>query len=536
MRGDMKIGLLFSKNDASGFWALLSDNLTNIVIATGICKGILQMPDDIVFGRIIPGIGISIIYGLFIYAVMAYRLAKRENRTDVTALPYGISTPIMFVYLFGVMTPIYLNTGEPLIAWQTGIAATFIGGIIECFGALLGPWLKKILPRAGMLGTLSGIALMWVAGVGIIEIFQNPIIGLVSLGIVIVGLVARAKMPLGIPAGLAAIVVGMLIGCFTGDTKFDISGLGFNCPWIYFSDIIAGFKSILTNTYILAIVIPIEIYNFIETMNNVESAEAAGDKYDVRTAQFVDGIGTLIAGMFGSVLPTTAYIGHPAYKMMGARSGYALGVGIVVFLASITGLISFLHKLIPVAAIAPMLVFVGISITTQTFSCVKPSHRIAVAVALIPHAADLIYKQILNAMGALGNYISWNFNVISPDYNEFLFGLSGGKIPDSLLSSLIRGGVNLNGLAALSAGAIIIGLIWGSVTALAVDGNYRKAACFSLSAAVFSLFGFIHSSMLGFYPKSPYFIAYIALSLFFIVLVLMKVKNQYNNDEVNCLL
>ncbi len=102
------------------------------------------------------------------------------------------------------------------------------------------------------------------------------------------------------------------------------------------------------------VLVPVQIYNFIETMNNVESAEAAGDPYPVATCQVTDGVGTMIGALFGSPFPTTAYIGHPAYKRMGAHSGYIIGAGLVIPFAVFFGLLAFLNNLIPRRRCGPL--------------------------------------------------------------------------------------------------------------------------------------------------------------------------------------
>ena len=91
---------IFVRRDVDGFFGLFIDNLVNIIIIVTTLMGLFNMPGKLVFGRILPGIGLSIIFGNIIYSYMAYSLMKRENRDDVTTLPYGISTPIMFAYLF----------------------------------------------------------------------------------------------------------------------------------------------------------------------------------------------------------------------------------------------------------------------------------------------------------------------------------------------------------------------------------------------------------------------------------------------------
>lgn len=61
----------------------------------------------------------------FYYAFMAYRLSKREMRSDVTALPSGVSTPAMFVILYGVIMPLHYALEDPELAWSAAIAPAF---------------------------------------------------------------------------------------------------------------------------------------------------------------------------------------------------------------------------------------------------------------------------------------------------------------------------------------------------------------------------------------------------------------------------
>lgn len=471
---------LFHPGDWNGFWALLADNLANLVIAAGICKGVFGMSDEIVFGRILPGLGVSLLVGLSFYAWQAVKLGRAEGREDVTALPYGISTPVLFVYLFGVIAPVYFSqVGEHpetagLTAWRVGVAAAFIGGIIECMGSVLGPLLKRVTPRAGMLGTLAGIALVYIAAVPFASLFEHPLIGFPALALVLVGLVAGRRLPGGVPAGLAAIVVGTVIGLGTGDATFDTAWRpSFMIPVPIFSDLFAGLGLLWAMPAVLGVVIPIEIYNFIETMNNVESAEAAGDRYDVRTCQFADGAGTMVGALFGSAFPSTVYIGHPAYKRLGARTGYALGVGIVIFLLAVTGMHEFLHSLIPTAAVEPLLVFVGAVIVGQAFTSTPKKHAFAVAVAMLPHVGNLLVTKIQGALRAAGADLD----------------------PELITKMAQTESIHWHGQSALHQGAIVSGLLWGAIAACTIDGERKKAFGFALAGSVLTLFGVIHGAL-----------------------------------------
>ncbi len=471
---------LFARNDFSAFWALFTDNLVNLLILSGVCQFVFQMPAEIVFGRIVPGAAIAILAGVVVYTFLAKHVANRQGK-DVTALPYGISTPVMFVYLFGVIGPIYWATNDPLLAWQVGIGAGFMGGIVAAFGAIIGPALKRITPRAGMLGTLCGIALVFIGSVPLAEIFEHPVIGFSSLLFILWGLIGRFRLPGNVPAGLVAIAVGTLIAVFLGELSFNTDGIGFYPPVPYFGDMAVGVQYLFANPELFLVLIPVQIYNFIETMNNVESAEAAGDTYPVALCQVTDGAGTMIGALFGSPFPTTVYIGHPAYKRLDAHAGYIVGVAGVIAFAAFFGFLSFLAGLIPIAAAAPVLVFVSVSLITNTAFAVKPAHMAAVAFAILPHISEFLmvkWGSMMNALRSAGV--------------EGLPALGDAQ----LTAALLREGAHYEGHLALSQGAIITGLVWGAIVADIIDGRFRFAGGFALAAAAMSSVGIIHSHTL----------------------------------------
>lgn len=479
MAGDAETKLpWFCRGDINAFWALFADNLANMIIVAGVMTGVFGISNDVVFGRVLPGLGVALIVGLGFYAWLARRIAEREGRTDVTALPYGISTPVMFVYLFGVIGAVHGRTGDGLLAWRVGIAAAFVGGCLEALGSFVGPWLKRNLPRAGMLGTLAGIALVMIAAIPLAEVFEEPLIGFPALTIIFIGLIARRRLPFGLPAGLVAIIVGTAVAFRTGDARISTEGMDFYIPIPLFGDLLAGLSALAEHKWVLAIVIPVEIYNFIETMNNVESAEAAGDRYPVRTCQVVDGVGTMIGAVFGAPFPTTVYIGHPGYKKLGARSGYALAVGLLFFLGSLFGLVAFLRNLIPIAAVAPILVYIGLVITAQAFNASPKTHATAVAVAMLPHVSSLLVIK----WGAMLNALNSRVETALPALGS-----------PELIGAMAGQGAHVAGHQALAGGAIVVGLIWGSIAAFLLDGRYGRAAIIAIGAALLTFVGLIHS-------------------------------------------
>lgn len=501
---------LFTRSDFNAFWALFTDNLVNLLILSAVCQFVFQMPAELVFGRIVPGAAIAILAGIVVYTFLAKRAAEKHGK-DVTALPYGISTPVMFVYLFGVIGPIYWATNDPLLAWQVGIGAGFVGGIVAALGAIVGPFLKRITPRAGMLGTLCGIALVFIGSVPLAEVFEHPLVGFTSLLFILWGLIGRFRLPGNVPAGLVAIAAGTLIALALGESKIDLSGIAFYPPVPYIGDLIVGVQYLLANPELFLVLIPVQIYNFIETMNNVEAAESAGDSYPVGLCQVTDGAGTMLGAVFGSPFPTTVYIGHPAYKRMDARAGYIVGVGVAIAAAAFLGFLSFLAGLIPIAAAAPVLVFVAVSLISNTAWAVRPVHMAAVSFAILPHiSAFLMVKwgSLMNALRSSGV--------------EGLPSLGD----EGLTKALLMEGAHFDGHLALSQGAIVTGLVWGAIVADVIDGRFRKAGGFAIAAAVMSSIGIIHSYTLQMPQFDGITIGYLIVGAFLLVYPMFAPKED----------
>ncbi|MTI94635.1 MAG: NCS2 family permease [Firmicutes bacterium] len=446
---------------------------------------------EIVFGRMVIGAAIAVALGNFYYAHMARRLAQKEGRTDVTALAYGISTPVQFIYQIVITGAVLGATDNHELAWQIGIAACFLGGIIECLGSVIGRWVRAVLPRAAMLGALAGVAFTFIAGEMFFKTFADgglvaPTVGAIALTIIVVGLIAKTKMPFRFPAALLAIIVGTVVAYLT--KVADVStisnateGIGFYMPTPHFA-VFEGLKLLFTDySHLLAVILPISVYNFVETMNNVEAVAAMGDDYDVREAQIVDGAGTMIGALFGGILPTTVYIASAGSKEMNAGRGYSILNGIVFLVAAVFGIVGAVAEIIPLPVIAPILVYVGIVMVSNAFMKSPHRHAPAVALAMIPYFA---------------NYLSTRFNAGAP---EVVANVSEAIVP-------------------LAQGAMFTALLWGAIAVFLIEKDYIKATVASLFLAGFSFIGLIHSARLTYYiedfssMQAQFFIGYLLVA------------------------
>ncbi|RXT05751.1 NCS2 family permease [Ammoniphilus sp. CFH 90114] len=473
----------YKKEDTDAFFALFQNNLANFVVIAVSMLG-MGFPASIVFGKVLPGAAVAVLVGNLYYAYMANRLAQKEKRTDVTALSYGISTPVMFIFLFGVLLPAKTLTGDPEMAWKIGLAACFLSGLIEAVVSFSGNWIRDHLPRAAMLGALAGVAVTFIAGEMLFKTFELPVVGLLVLAIIILGIVGKVALPFKIPASLFAIIIGTVLAYVLGqvDTAKVTEGLshvGFY-PILPTLEFVDGFTYLFGAMIgLFAVLLPITIYNAIETMNNVEAVAVTGDRYDVKECQAVDGVGTMLGAVFGGPFPTTVYIASIGSKWMGAGRGYSILNGIVYVVAAMFGLIAAMSAIIPVAVVAPILVFVGVSMVSTAFQSNETKYFPAVAISMLPYVS---------------NYLMTRFNGKA---GEVVEGISTGIVP-------------------LGQGAMFTGIILGAITVFIIDRDFKQAAIFSMIGALLSYVGLMHAPSLAIGAANDFALGYIIMGLFFV--------------------
>lgn len=222
------------KGDLDGFFGLFVDNLIQLILIVLLCGSVLAMPGELVFGRILPGVAVSLLVGNLFYAWQARRLALQTGQTQVTALPYGINTVSLFAFILFVMKPVLDQTGDAELAWRLGLAACFGSGLIEFGGAFVAGWVKRVTPRAALLATLAGIAVTFIAMDFCFRIFADPLVGLAPLALILMQYIGRVRMPADIPAGLVAVVVGTGLAWALGRmeaTALAAAGMRRTCSW-----------------------------------------------------------------------------------------------------------------------------------------------------------------------------------------------------------------------------------------------------------------------------------------------------------------
>jgi adenine/guanine/hypoxanthine permease len=489
--------VLWTSGDWNAFFGFGTNILVNMLVLTGLLRFVLKMPDSLVFGRILPALGLMMCLSTFYYAFLAYRLAQKTGRSDVCALPSGVSVPHMFIVTFVIMLPVTLKTGDPMKGWSAGLVWVFFQSFILMIGGFVAPLIRRITPRAALLGTLAGVSVTFISMRPALEMYMTPQIGLVCFAIILVSWFGGVKYPRGIPAGLVAIAVGMIIAWGSNLFGLGLGGLsvkgvgdafasfGFSVPIPAVGYVFSGFEFL---GVILVTAIPFGIYDLVEAMDNVESAEAAGDEYPTTRVLTADGVVSLIGCLMGNPFINAVYIGHPGWKAMGGRIGYSAATGIMVVVLSWFGIISVLLALVPVVAISPILLYIGMLIGAQAFQTTPIKHAPAIVLALTPHLAAWAKLQIDTMLGS------------TITAAQSVGGLAADKVAavkTAAIAALPQQGVLYHGLEVMGGGSILAGLILGAIGVFVIERDFAKASAFALAGAVLTYFGFMHGEAVG---------------------------------------
>ena len=472
----------FVAGDLNGFFGLVVDNLSILGFIAMALIGIFGFPADVVFERMFPGTALGVLVGNLIYTWMARRLMAKTGRDDVTAMPLGLDAPTSIGMALLVLGPAFVAFKQQgldpqaaaIATWQLGMASLIVMGLLKLVLSFFGEAVTRAVPRAGLLGSIAGIALVLMGFLPLLEALRSPIVGFITLGLLLYVLVAKGRLPVRLPGVLVAFVFGTLLYYGLGLAGLGAPGfalpetlpLKFVFPWPSL-EFVNGLSA--TVPY-LPLLFPFGLLMVVGGINVSESARAAGDDYRTRDILLAEAVSTLVAGLCGGVAQTTPYIGQPAYKHMGARTGYTLLAGLFVGLGGIFGVISGLVQWLPLAVLAPIIVYVALDITVQAFQATPKHHHAAIALGFLPSVAYLISIKAGNP--------AW----IAPErFAELMTTLDGHGLPEMAV------------IVTLGNGFIITAMIWISAVVAMIDGKLLRSSGFLLVGAALSLFGIIHS-------------------------------------------
>ncbi|WP_430389229.1 hypothetical protein [Dyella sp. 20L07] len=520
----------WSSGDLNGFLGLVVDNLSIMAFLATALIGIFGFPADVVFLRMFPGTTFGVLLGNLAYTAMARNLAKRTGRDDVTAMPLGLDAPTSIGMALLVLGPAFLQFKQSgldehaaaIATWQLGMASLVIMGVLKFVLSFFGGIVQRHVPRAGLLGSIAGIALVLMGFLPLVEILKVPVVGFAGLGVVLYALVARARMPWGLPGVLVAFVVAALLYYVLGPLGWLGTGYHAPAPWqwrfVLPLPTLQWIDGLAAATPYLPLILPFGLLMVVGGINVTESARAAGDDYRTRDILLVEALATLVAGFCGGVAQTTPYIGQPSYKAMGARSGYTLLTGLVIGLGGVFGYLSNLVELVPLSVLAPILVFVAIGITAQAFEATPTRYAAAVIFSFFPAIARMVTIKLSDP------------TYVSNDHFSALFAEHTHGISELAVITILGNGF------------IITSMIWASFLVALIDGRPLRAAWILLLGGSLSLFGVIHSVQLSGGIYLPWLLDDVSRSLVWqfagaylglaVVLSLLSTAKQRTQSEI----
>lgn len=497
---------VWQKGDWAAFFGLLSNNLTNLLTMIALLTLVVGIPSEIVFKQVVPAFGLAVCCASVCYVIFAKQLAKKTGRTDIVALPSGPSAPSIFTVTFLVLLPVYQVTQDYKFALSIGLVWGFVEGLILFIGAFMGDFLRRVVPRTVLLSCLAGLGLLLLAMNPMLQAFHTPIVAFVVLVLIFINWFGRSPMFRKIPTGLLLLIVGSALAWVFGLQDPSAVGkalhsAGFNPPLPHIGDFMSG---VAHAAPYLASAVPLALANYVFDLENIESAHAAGDPYPTRRVMLANGGSSMFGALMGNPFPVTVYVGHTAYKEMGAGIGYTLATGVTMLLVCMFGLGAFLLSLIPMAAIAPILIFIGIVTANQVVRETPKLEVPVIFVCLFPWIgawALTLANNVLKGAGTNAATVGWDI--------------------------LQKSGVDYTGLYHLGSGAPLSSLLWGSIAIFAITNKPKNGAIAAIIAAILAFFGIIHEHVPVFGGQAPLMFA---LS-YLMVAGLLVLKHTFNQRE-----
>jgi AGZA family xanthine/uracil permease-like MFS transporter len=460
----------FTAGDVDGFFGLFFSGFPDLLLIVGLAP-VCGLPAQFVVSRVLPGVAVSVVAGNFFYAWQARRLAHRTGRSDVTAVPFGVNTPTIFAYVFLIMVPVYERTHSGAAAWQAGVFASLLSGMVQTSGAFCTDWLRRHTPRAALLCPLAGLALAYLCLGFIFGVIEQAAIALAPMLILFALYGSRLRLPLRIPPALVAIGIGAALAAIL--RALHIYNAPFPAaatPGLYLPHAVNAFALLGRRELwgYLPVIVPLAALDTLGSLQILESAKIAGDDYRTMPSLLMNGLGTLAAAVLGSPFPTTLYLGHAAHKANGARSGYSALNGLVYVALCSSGLLPLVLRVIPLEVAGPVIVWFGLVTVGQAFVEVPRSHAVAVAFGIIPILAEWAASVADDVARAAGSSL---MNVMGH----------------------LNGELALAGLLSLGQGSLLTSMLWAASMVLAIERKFLQSAAWLAAAAALSAIGVIHA-------------------------------------------
>jgi AGZA family xanthine/uracil permease-like MFS transporter len=467
-----------TRGDVDTTIAHLGFNLAQLVIPVFL---LLPVGIPIAFSvtHLLPGYALGFLVGSLGLVRLAANLARREKRQNVTAHVYGNNVPAIIAYTLTIMLPVYLQTRDANRAWQVGAAAVAWTGIIKLAVAPFAGAFRRFIPAPAAMTVFGAAMYSYLALVLLQRVFDQPLVGLIALGIVLTSVLANIPITKWrIPPFIVAWIVPLIIGLGVGYVRPVWQGISPGLP----AAIVPGpLEAMLLALPYLSVIAPMAIYHVLQDIASVAGGTAAGDDYDVRSVLLCDGLGTLVCGLAGSVISPVIYAMLPPYKAIGARIGFAFWTPVIFLAVVMSGLTTFIAQLFPWPILAAMIAYVCIGVGMATLRRVDPKYVSVVLLGFVLPAGAVVAAAMNSALPAL------QLSAANPEVQAAL--------NRSIYWSSIQG---------LGNGFLFLVLVVAAIVTELIDRNFGRASAWCVLAAVFSWFGLMHSTLMRWAAQPMY--------------------------------
>ncbi|HTA46134.1 MAG TPA: hypothetical protein VK789_27005 [Bryobacteraceae bacterium] len=462
-------------------------NLAQLVIPVFLLVPI-GIPASFSVSHLLPGYALGFLVGSLGMVRMAVTLARRENRANVTAHVYGNNVPAIIAYTLSIMLPVYLQTHDATAAWEIGAAAVAWTGIIKLAAAPFAGAIRRVIPQPAAMTVFGAAMYSYLALVLLQRVFDQPIVGLIALAIVVTSILAgipitRARIPPFIAAWILPLVVGISIGYVRPAWQGAVP----TAPFAVTSNPLHAMVQALPYMSVIA---PMAFYHVLQDIASAAGGAAAGDDYDARVLLAWDGLGTLVCGLAGSTVAPVVYAMLPPYKAIGARISYAFWTPVCFLAVVASGLTVFIAQLFPWPILAAMIAYVAIGVGMATVRRVEPKYLSAVLLGFVLPGGAVVAAAMNSALPAL------QLSAASPTVQAAL--------NRSIYWSSVQG---------LGNGFLFLVLVVASIVTELIDRRFERAALWCLIAAVFSWFGLMHSALIRWGAQPEYAAGWLAAAV-----------------------
>lgn len=363
---------MFKKGDFDAYLGVLFDGITKII--TGVIVLTPVLGAEVVFGQLMPSIGLAILFASIFFLVMAKRLTKKTSDKTITAMPGGIPAGRFFIWLFAIMIPTYQITGDAVLTLFVGIGANILGSIFSIGFAFIGERVMKIIPAEILFGSLAGGAVSWLLLSPFNDMMVTPFLAIICTFLVLGIYVGNIKTPVS-PA-ILSIILGTVIGFLTGIVTIEqineaSNNFGFYIPGNimltegYLGLIVRGTVEALKY---LPIIIAFSIGETVSNIQAMEQASSVGHDYDKKEMLVGLNLVSLASAFFGNPFCLGMFWGYPTWKERKSTPNYMILHGATYLILGMTGIIAVVTAAIPIATVLPILVFIGMISAQNAFA------------------------------------------------------------------------------------------------------------------------------------------------------------------------